>query len=157
LKMHQRGSKEGDLRGFEWYYLWRQGHADRHTLLGHRGLVTAVAVSADGKTAASASQDGSVRLWDVAQGLERALFKGHRGGVQGVAFSPDGGPLASVGEDGAVLLWDATAGKDKHAIIEQAGATLADAKGAVRAVTYSPDGKTLATGGADGDILLWDA
>jgi tetratricopeptide (TPR) repeat protein len=57
---------------------------------------------------ASAGDDGTVRLWDLAAGRELALLRGHEGGVLAVAFTPDGRVLASSGRDGVIRLWDAT-------------------------------------------------
>src|SRR5262249_915459 len=61
----ERGAE--DLRGFEWRYLWRLGREDSlHTFGGHTEGITAATLSPAGKMLASASFDGSVRLWDVA-------------------------------------------------------------------------------------------
>ena len=49
---------------------------ERKTLLGHRGQVTAVAITADGKTAVSGSLDKTVRLWNLEKGLERGVVPG---------------------------------------------------------------------------------
>ena len=61
---------------------------------------------------ATASLDGTARLWDVATGKEIAVLAGHTGGVNAVAFSPDGHRLATVGADGTARLWDAATGRE---------------------------------------------
>ena len=86
--------------------LWAQEPKLRATLRGHTQAVVAVAYSPDGKTLASASYDGTLKLWDVAGGKERATLKGHTDAVLCVAFSPDGKALASAGYDTTVRLWD---------------------------------------------------
>ena len=43
----------------------------RDTLQGHRNGVHSVAYSPDGKTLASGSFDGTIKLWDVATGKEQ--------------------------------------------------------------------------------------
>jgi len=54
---------------------------------------------------ASASQDGTVRLWWVADGSLLRVLEGHMDLVSSVAFSPDGALLASASRDGTVRLW----------------------------------------------------
>src|SRR5262249_23934641 len=57
-----------------------------------------------GTRLATAGDDATVRLWDLATGESRALH-GHRGAVNDVTFSPDGRTVASAGGDAAVRLW----------------------------------------------------
>jgi WD40 repeat protein len=81
-----------------------------------------VVVSADGARLASASGDGTVRVWDVATGVARVL-SGHHGGVDAVAFSPDGRTVASAGLDGTARLWGETVPAEPEAVrawLEQA-------------------------------------
>src|SRR5262249_55915750 len=76
-------------------------------LKGHKEYVHGVAFNREGTRLVSASNDGTMRLWDPALGQELRSLRGHASGVYGVAFSPDGTVLASAGNDGKVGLWDA--------------------------------------------------
>src|SRR5262249_33294387 len=102
------------------------------TLQGHTANVFTLAISPDGLTLASGSEDNTVRLWEVKTGQRRTTLQGHTEAVRSVAFSPDGLILASAGGK-TVRLWDATTGQLK--------ATLEGHKGTVTAVAFSPDGQ----------------
>src|SRR5262249_58774041 len=76
LESHRPHSGEEDLRGFEWYYLWRISHSFSITLR-HNDAVWSVAFSPDGKRLATGSNDHTVKLWDAVVGQELLTLKGH--------------------------------------------------------------------------------
>ena len=116
-----------------------------NTLTGHRDEVHSIVFSPDGTTLASGSEDGTVRLWDMAGGSSSRNVRG--GGVYSVAFSPDGATLAWGSENGAVGSWDIATGSSE---------TTRAHGGGVHSVSFSPDGATLASGSGDGTVRLWD-
>ena len=61
--------------------------------------------SPDNQLLASASLDGTVKLWDVKTGVELRTLKGRRHWVTSISFSPDGSTLASAGSDSTIKLW----------------------------------------------------
>jgi len=67
-----------------------------------------VAFHPDGTRLAMASDDKTVKLWNLATGQNVLTLRGHTAGVLGVAFSPDGNRLASGSIDLTALVWDAT-------------------------------------------------
>src|SRR5262245_8775697 len=149
LESHRPHSGGEDLRGFEWYYLWRLSHRFSSTLR-HNDTVLSVAFSPDGKRLATGSlEDHIVKLWDAATGQELITLKGHSDAVTSVAFSPGGKRLATGSSDRTVKLWDAATSQETL--------TLKGHTSAVWSVAFSPDGKRLATGSQDHSVKLWDA
>ncbi|MHC5719106.1 MAG: WD40 repeat domain-containing protein, partial [Nostoc sp.] len=82
-----------------------------NTLEGHSSWVYSVVFSPDGQRLASASDDKTIKLWDVATGKAVQTLTGHSRGVNSVVFSPDGHRLASASDDKTIKLWDVATGK----------------------------------------------
>jgi cytochrome c len=83
--------------------IWpRQGLEPERIFEGHEAPIAGLALSPDGGTIASASWDGTARLWPIAGGPPQILGQ-HRGNVNGVAFLDDGTPL-TIGYDGVLLI-----------------------------------------------------
>ncbi len=118
------------------------------TLKGHTKDVTSVAFSPDGQTLASGSDDGTLRLWNLASGKELRTLTRHTYSVISVAFSPDGQTVASCGSDTKIKLWNLASGKELR--------TLTGHTNMILSVAFSPDGQTLASGSGDQTIKLWN-
>jgi WD40 repeat protein len=67
--------------------------------------VYSVAFHPDGTILASGGNDNTIRLWDLARGVERIELRGHGNYVHGLSFSVDGATLASASGDNTVRLW----------------------------------------------------
>jgi RNA polymerase sigma factor (sigma-70 family) len=104
----------------------------------HGGAVVSVAFAADGKSLASASHDGTFRLWEAATGKELRRFTAYQCSADAVALSRDGKVLAGHGGDAALQLWELASGKQV--------CRLGGLNERVSCFGLAPDGKTLAVG-----------
>jgi RNA polymerase sigma factor (sigma-70 family) len=109
-----------------------------------------LAISPDGKVAASVDTEGTIRLWDTrASEAEVVLQPGKREPRHArLAFSPDGSTLAVAGQD-EIRLWDVDSRRRLPVTAEP------DLGSCFAAV--SPDGSTIATAGGPRQVFLWDA
>lgn len=142
-----------------------------HPFTAHGKAVTAIAFLPDGKQVATASLDGTVKVWDVAacRKYQDAMFEtagkgkapvptpklviqAHAAGVTALAVRADGLQFASGGADGAIKVWDAKTGKVAVTIGGAHPGT-----GGVKAVHYRPDAEHLVSAGADKTVKVWDA
>jgi ribosome assembly protein 4 len=75
-------------------------------LTGHQRQVSHVAFSPDGRWAASAAWDNSVRVWEGRTGKFVATLRGHIGAVYRLAWSADSRLLVSASKDSTLKIWD---------------------------------------------------
>lgn len=115
--------------------------------VGHTDKVLRISFSPDGKTIVSASYDGTIKLWNSADGTLINTILGHSAGPGDVKFSPDGQMIASSGVNSKVKIW-----KLDGTLIK----TFTGHHEAVTSVAFSPDGKTLASSSVDKTVILWN-
>jgi WD40 repeat protein len=129
----------------------------------HAAAVRDVEYSADGQRLATASADGTVKVWRVGDGALMHTLA-HPSGVTSIAFSPDGEWLATGAEDGKVRRWrvdNGTLVQTLAASSQSETATPAQTGGgghqgsAVRSVAVSADGQQLAAAGDSMSITVW--
>ena len=153
---------------------------------GHTDSVYGLMWNSNGTQLASASLDGTVRVWDVAFKRETLILEGHIGKVSNVTWSRDDSRLASAGWDTTVRVWDAVTGvllQDQYpdmgqvhgAVWNYNGSRLAlEGAGGIRVwnvehdteifnlgngmtMTTSTDDAWIVVGTWDGPIYMWDA
>jgi WD40 repeat protein len=150
VERHRPGPDERDLRGFEWYYLWRLcAKESERPSLPHPAMVWSMDFSPDGESLATVDALGNFALWSVSDFEMISRQKKHEARAAGavVAFSPDGQTLVTAGRigletggvQGGLRFWDAGSGQ----LIETI--ELRSPRGASPSqISFSPDGKTLA-------------
>jgi WD40 repeat protein len=111
--------------------------------------VTCVGFDPTGATLAAGCRDGTVRLLDVATGVQRRQLEGHAGGVTALDFSPDGRMLAVGSVGRAIRVWDPETGALTHVLHGHVQG--------VTAVCFSPDGRRLFSGSQDWTLQIWNA
>jgi WD40 repeat protein len=136
------GSAEGDI------YLFRDGAWEQiGPLKGHIETVNMLSMPSDGSPfLASASDDRTVRIWDLRSFKSRSLV--HESSVLAVCYSPDGRAIISGAHDGVIRVWDAdtanlTAQWQAHG-------------GWITGLTVSADGRYLVSVSEDATLAIWD-
>jgi WD40 repeat protein len=139
-----------DQRDFAWGFYRKLCTTELATLKGHEEPVYLVAVSPNGKIAASAAGQ-TIKLWNLEKYKELATLSGHEQPITELQFSPNGNLLASrcgnPGKAGELFLWNISQPE------KSAGKKLEGHEAPITAMTFSRDGKLLASCSAEENNL----
>jgi WD40 repeat protein len=113
---------------------------------GHSASVLGVAFNPRNPSIATASADGTARIWRLVHSSENVALQGSAYGT--AAFSPDGRQVLSASGKDMAGLWDAASG----ALIRVFKGHTAS----VRHASFSPDGTRVATASLDHSARVWD-
>ncbi len=156
--------------GFQIIKVWNLANDDEpRQWEAHANSVTAILFTPDGSRMATASHDGSVKLWEASTGKELQNMRWDKSAAHrrqssrsaeneatffssqffSAAISRDGKMLATGRADGLIVLWNLASGKPRSVIQGH--------NGRVSDLAFSPDNRTLASAGTDRLIKVWDA
>ncbi len=129
--------------------LWRRPRVTRLAELAHDAAVQSVAVSANGRWAATGDESGRIRLWEINTGKTMQSFAAHQSGVTGIVFSLDATALFSCGSDKSLRAWNVANGEPVGKAVETPSP--------IHGMTSVNKGEWLVTGGEDGNARVWEA
>jgi len=116
------------------------------TAKAHKGPIRAISFSPNQKYLASASQDGTIKIWELPAFKEISLLKPTDGAVIWVGFSPDSRFLVSTSQDKIIRVW--AMAREKEII------SPADSQGFMKDPQFDPQGHYLAATD-DQTITTW--
>jgi WD40 repeat protein len=120
----------------------------KRTFAGHGAWVNGCAVTPDGRRVVSASDDGTLKVWELETGQELATLEGHESVVSGCAVTPDGQRVVSASDDGTLKVWELETGQEL--------ATLKGHGDRVNGCAVTPDGRRVVSASDDGTLKVWE-
>lgn len=118
-------------------------------LASHQLGINDFSWSSNSQFIASASDDTTVKIFDVISGACLRTMRGHTNYVFCCSFNPQSSLIASAGFDETVRVWDFKTGLCVKCIPAHSDP--------ITSISYNHDGNTMATSSYDGCIRVWDA
>ncbi|MFM2061815.1 MAG: hypothetical protein RLZZ507_1485 [Cyanobacteriota bacterium] len=123
---------------------------EKNQLIGHQEPVRSVAFSPDNQIIASASDDGTIKLWQRDGTFIKNLTE-DKNKVNSISFSPNGKMIAAGYDNGTIKIWQ----RDGKLIKTFNYTNNSLDKNTVYSISFSPNGKMIASGSNDNTIKLW--
>lgn len=153
------GDGDAPIASVAQYIRDRAGEADGKRLSGHSQKITALAISRDSRWLATASQDNTARLWNLASPNPAGspiVLDDHQGRVSAAVFSPNDRWLATGSFDSCVYLWNLAGGRPAATPI-----VLGGHEGRITNLAVTSDSRWLFTASSgyhsdDSELRVWD-
>jgi WD40 repeat protein len=120
---------------------------DGAALDGHTDGVITCTVTPDGRRVISASNDGTLKVWDLEARRVIATLDGHTDGVLACAITPDGRHAISTSADRTLKVWDL----DARRVVTTFNGHL----DWVRTCAVTPDGRCVISASDDCTLKVW--
>jgi WD40 repeat protein len=124
-------------------------HQTAGELGGHTAAINSAVFSPDCKQILTASEDATVRLWDMDSRRVLQVYRGHQAGVTRAIFLSDGRRFLTASRDGTAAVWQTDRDKPDLRLVGHESAVLD--------IAASGNELFIVTGGADNSARLWDA
>lgn len=147
----------GTVDGNMW--MWKIPSGDCKTFQSHGCRTTCGVFMKDGKRAAVGYEDGSLKLWDLRQGLHSFHLSdgtSHTGSITCVDAHQDNVLVATGSEDSFVKIVNANSGKVLSTLSAGFETNDCDSPPSIEAVGFSSLQPILATGSLSGVLGVWD-
>ncbi|MDA0195246.1 MAG: caspase family protein [Bacteroidetes bacterium] len=115
---------------------------------GHKAAINKVIYSPDGDFVFSASDDKTIKMWDLKTGVDVKNFTGHIAAVKALNITPDGNKLISGDADGKLFIWEVGGNEEALSKIDAH-------EGVINTIELTKDGLSFYTGSIDEKIKKW--
>ena len=114
----------------------------------HKSRINSFIMSKDAKVVVSASNDGSIKFWDIDKKVHITTIQSYQDWVRDIALSSNDSALVSVFEDKTFKIWDLSSIDFRYNLIGH--------KEAVRALLVTSNKEYIVSGSDDATIKIWD-